>query len=302
MSRGLKVLVDPAFPDHRKVRALGRALKIHPMQAMGHVVALWCRVMTECPSGVIRSWSADDIADAAKWEGDAQALVKALRSKPIRFLEATEVHDWTEEQGNVIEKRASWAKERAERRKREKERKEAEERAKNSSGQPSASGADISNVRGGQSSPDLSGADKGGGLAVPSHPIPSRPIPPTGGADADSPPTYLDRCLEASAVWTSPGDSTKAREFQDLERQGIPVDRVVKAFAENPKADFYAVLRPVRNGKAHVQFKPSPPREARACKNPRCESGKVIDHEKTTGGGTTVYKSCPDCSTKGAKA
>jgi hypothetical protein len=109
----MKVMVDPAFPDHRKVRALGRALGVDPMQALGHVVALWCRVMKECPSGDIRAWDDHDIADAAHWRGDAKKLVTALRSKPIRFLERDEVHDWVDEQGDLVAQRESWRKEKA---------------------------------------------------------------------------------------------------------------------------------------------------------------------------------------------
>lgn len=168
MSRGMKVMVDPGFPDHRKVRALGRILRIHPMQAAGHVLALWCRVMKECPSGDIRAWDAHDIADAAKWDGDAEALVEALRSREIRFLERYKVHDWTEEQGNVVLKRKTWAEERAERRRKEAERKALEAKSREVSG--ADKDADKDAVRGGQ----VSGADKAD--VSPSYPILSYPI------------------------------------------------------------------------------------------------------------------------------
>jgi hypothetical protein len=108
MARGMKVMVDPALPDHRKVRALARLLGVHPMQAMGHILALWCRVMKEAPLGNIRSWNDGDIADAAKWDGDAALFVASMRDKSVQFLDRYQVHDWIEEQGDVVAKRESW--------------------------------------------------------------------------------------------------------------------------------------------------------------------------------------------------
>lgn len=113
MARGMKVMIDPALPDHRKIRALARALKIHSMQALGHVVALWCRVMKECPDGVIAGWTRDDIADACKYDGDSRKLVLALRSREIRLIECQEVHDWVEEQGDKLAEREASRKRKA---------------------------------------------------------------------------------------------------------------------------------------------------------------------------------------------
>lgn len=127
MARGMKVMIDPALPDHRKIRALARSLKIHPMQALGHVIALWCRVMKESPLGVIRGWSNDDISDACKWTGDAARLVSALRLKSIRFIERTEIHDWIEEQGDKVAEREASRKRKAEERERKRLAKRAAE-------------------------------------------------------------------------------------------------------------------------------------------------------------------------------
>lgn len=171
MSRGMRVMVDPAFPDHRKVRALGRALEVHPMQAAGHVLALWCRVMKESPTGDLGSWTDDDIADAAKWEGDPVKFVRVLCSKETRILDGSgakrrkKVHDWIEEQGDVVAKREKWRKEKAEKRERE--------------------GGETSNLDGKKSAKTTASVradskrNPNGVRAesTPSYPIPSSPIP-----------------------------------------------------------------------------------------------------------------------------
>lgn len=130
MARGMKVMIDPALPDHRKVRALARELKVPPMQALGHLVSLWCRVMKECPTGEIGAWDAHDIADAAKWEGDPKAFVAALRAKPSRFLDRSEVHDWIEEQGDKVAEREAARKRKAKQRAEARAKQEEEERLK----------------------------------------------------------------------------------------------------------------------------------------------------------------------------
>lgn len=188
MARGMKVMVDPAFPDHRKVRALGRALKIHPMQALGHVVALWCRVMKEAPLGNIRNWSPDDIADAAKWDGDPSVLVDAMRSKDIKFLDRYQVHDWIEEQGDVVAKRESWRTRKA----RERTKEELKPNA------PS----EMSRVTGEGVTRDMSVTSRDvtresrAPVPFPSVPVPSVPFPTVperdGGAEPPLPPPASD--------------------------------------------------------------------------------------------------------------
>lgn len=226
MARGMKVMVDPAFPDHRKVRALGRALKIHPMQALGHVVALWCRVMKEAPLGNIRTWNEDDIADAAKWEGDPKKLVAALRSKDVLFLDRYQVHDWIEEQGEIVAKRENWRKEKAIQRIREKEKKEAEEAAKKTvcghvqEGQT----GQMDGVRVGQNGSEMSG--KTMPLSTPPVPFPSLPVPsvpvPTsvGKAGADiAAPEFLSGVDSALAAGAKPSRAKEVNPKDEIVRQ-----------------------------------------------------------------------------------
>lgn len=191
MARGMKVMIDPALPDHRKIRALARSLKIHPMQALGHVVALWCRVMKESPTGVIRGWSNDDIADACKWTGDAARLVSALRLTSIRFIERAEIHDWIEEQGDKVAEREAARKRKAEERERKRlERLAAEEEIKKSRVTGEGVTRDIpSRVTTGDVTP----------LSRPPVPFPSVPFPSVpshakeaGGAPPIPPPALQD--------------------------------------------------------------------------------------------------------------
>jgi hypothetical protein len=102
----MKVMIDPAFPDHRKLWALAEALKISEPLAAGHVLFLWCRVMLQSPLGDISGWTEADIARAAGWKGNRKFFCSALSK--VGFLEKGEIHAWIEHQGNVIEKREQW--------------------------------------------------------------------------------------------------------------------------------------------------------------------------------------------------
>lgn len=62
-------------------------------------------------------------------------------------------------------------------------------------------------------------------------------------------------CLEAAKPFKIPRDSTKAKAFEDLFRQGVEVPRIVAALDANPKAKFYAVVDLLSNGRAVAPFK-----------------------------------------------
>lgn len=63
---------------HPKLRKLARQLKIHPMQALGHLSALWCHVAALDKDGVLDSYSEEDISIAAEWDGNETEFVGAL--------------------------------------------------------------------------------------------------------------------------------------------------------------------------------------------------------------------------------
>lgn len=107
----MKVMVDPAFPDHYKIAQLAEALGLNKAVAMGYVVTLWCRVMTVSPTGHLKGWSDSHIATSAGWNLDSRVFVDALILTKLligpengRFI-----HDWTEWQGDIVKKRADWA-------------------------------------------------------------------------------------------------------------------------------------------------------------------------------------------------
>lgn len=106
----MKVMVDPALPDHRKIVELAAALGVEEAQALGHVVTLWCRTMSLAPSGSLKDWSDIFIAKSCKWNRNPVDLVKALSD--VGFLSGKEgnrrVNDWIEWQGNILEKREAW--------------------------------------------------------------------------------------------------------------------------------------------------------------------------------------------------
>ena len=102
----MKVMIDPAFPDHRKVKALSKALGVSQVQTIGHIISLWCRVMMEAPTGEIRGWSVEDIADAAKWEKDPQIFHSGMVE--CGFLTKKKLHGWVEHQGDILAKRERW--------------------------------------------------------------------------------------------------------------------------------------------------------------------------------------------------
>lgn len=106
----MKVMVDPAFPDHRKVAALAERLDVNDAEAVGTLLLLWCRVMALAPSGKLDGWSDHYIARMCRWGGKPSKLVDALQG--VGFLSgkpgAREVKDWTDWQGDVLKKREDW--------------------------------------------------------------------------------------------------------------------------------------------------------------------------------------------------
>lgn len=94
--------------QHPKTRRLARLLGISVPQAVGHLHLLWWWAVDYAGDGDLSDYDGYDIADAAMWEADADAFVAALvtagyidrRDNGTLFL-----HDWSDYQGNFIEKR-----------------------------------------------------------------------------------------------------------------------------------------------------------------------------------------------------
>jgi predicted outer membrane lipoprotein len=140
----MKVMLDPAAPDHWKFRKLAELLYAKQKvakscalaAAFGHVNALWCRTMTRTDEGRLVKWTADMVATAALWSGNPKKFVHALLK--VGFLDMDPdgrtyvVHDWHEHQGDIIAERIYERDRKREQRRRaaEKRRQEAEEAAR----------------------------------------------------------------------------------------------------------------------------------------------------------------------------
>lgn len=85
--------------DHPKMKMLSRRLGIPIAYANGIMERLWHFAGKYCPRGDIGRFSDDEIAIEAGWEGDADTLISALRSKGSCFLDDSPahrliIHDW----------------------------------------------------------------------------------------------------------------------------------------------------------------------------------------------------------------
>lgn len=120
--------------EHPKLRRLARLLNTPPVHLCGHLHFLWYWVLDYAADGDLADFDAVDIAEAAGWEGDAEAFVQALvdcgpgDSKGL--LERTRsgkliVHDWNDHGGSQFRKRALAAERKRRQRASEQEKEEA---------------------------------------------------------------------------------------------------------------------------------------------------------------------------------
>jgi hypothetical protein len=110
--------------DHPKTRRVSRTLGIPIPHVLGYLHCLWYWTLVYAPDGDIDDFDAQDIADAAEWEGDADAFLEALlncgsKGRPGFLSRATGrlvVHDWEDNQGESFRARIqAAAKKRAQR-------------------------------------------------------------------------------------------------------------------------------------------------------------------------------------------
>lgn len=106
-----------------KTRRAARALETTVPALMGHLHCLWHWALDHAEDGDVSPFDADDLADAAGWEGEAQTFVDALTDcgpgEKAGFLEPDgligdpddgkrsplALHDWWEYAGKLIAKR-----------------------------------------------------------------------------------------------------------------------------------------------------------------------------------------------------
>lgn len=105
--------VHQELPSHPKTVKAGRLLDIRRTSVVGHMVSLWLWALDHAQDGDLSGYDADEIANAAGWDGEPQAFVDALltcgRQGKAGFLEIVDekllIHDWLEYTGKLIERR-----------------------------------------------------------------------------------------------------------------------------------------------------------------------------------------------------
>ncbi|MDR1688311.1 MAG: hypothetical protein LBS21_06835 [Clostridiales bacterium] len=92
---------------HPKTKRLARALQISLPAAVGHLTYLWWWATDYAQNGELTNYTAEDIADASLWEGDASEFVNALVTAQFvdRDETGTHIHDWYDYAGRLIEQR-----------------------------------------------------------------------------------------------------------------------------------------------------------------------------------------------------
>jgi len=70
--------LEDTFRQDAKFRKLARALGIERAHARGIVAGLWSWAITHAPDGFLGDIEAEDLADAADWNGDPEALLEAM--------------------------------------------------------------------------------------------------------------------------------------------------------------------------------------------------------------------------------
>ena len=99
--------------DHPKTKRMARRLKISIPCVIGHLHLFWWWAMNYAEEGDLSIFEEDDIADAARWEGDSSEFVQAMLEcgpgQTSGFLEKKNgklrVHDWYEYIGRLLDRK-----------------------------------------------------------------------------------------------------------------------------------------------------------------------------------------------------
>lgn len=92
------VRVDANTPLHPKVGRLARRLGVGRVQALGHVLSLWCWSIQHAAHGQFGELDAEEIAEAGQWDGDPSAFVAGLQASGW-LDEDKALHEWEMYQG-----------------------------------------------------------------------------------------------------------------------------------------------------------------------------------------------------------
>ena len=105
-----------SLKDHPKTKRAARKLGIGVPALIGHLHCLWWWALEYAPDGNLAGFDAEDIAEAALWDGEPARFVTALMEcgpgDHVGFLDTDEdgnllVHDWQDYAGKLIERRRS---------------------------------------------------------------------------------------------------------------------------------------------------------------------------------------------------
>ena len=107
------IKLQQELAKHPKTKRLARTLGISKAETIGHLFLFWGWALDYADNGDISKFDAQDIADAAEWEGDPEAFLTAMTDcgpgDTAGFIERRDggifVHDWEEYMGRLLERR-----------------------------------------------------------------------------------------------------------------------------------------------------------------------------------------------------
>lgn len=96
--------------SHPKTIRLSRLLDVHRTSVIGLLQCLWWWSLDYAPDGDLAPFEAQEIADAAMWEGDPDSFYQAMKScgsggRPGFINEDDTIHDWWDFAGKLIGRR-----------------------------------------------------------------------------------------------------------------------------------------------------------------------------------------------------
>lgn len=102
------IQVHQQLKDHRKLLAAADDLEIEPAHMLGLLISFWLWALDNTPGGSLEGISNRNIARAAQWNGNPDALAEAMKN--AGFLDKNddgtlEIHDWYEYTGKLIDQR-----------------------------------------------------------------------------------------------------------------------------------------------------------------------------------------------------
>ena len=104
---------EKSLGDHPKTKRAAKMLSVSMAAIVGHLHYLWWWAMQYAPDGHLGRFGHDEIADAARWDGDpdqfVEVLLKCGPGGSVGFLEedgdGIRIHDWSDYAEKLIQQR-----------------------------------------------------------------------------------------------------------------------------------------------------------------------------------------------------